>query len=102
VTLLLAVCLLVSLAIPAAPVPDARQSRAEAQISGPARSESLPILNDRQERPAISIAREMQVTLPVDILEAGPVVHGAVILPVRNDVRLSAYFVYTQTTSSRL
>ena len=95
-------CLLAMIAIPAAPAQDARQWKAETRISGPARTEPLPVLNDRQERPAVSIAREMHVTLPVDILEAGPIVHGVVILPVRNDVRLSAYFVYTQTTSSRL
>jgi hypothetical protein len=101
-TLAVAVSLVVSFAVPPSPAPEAGQWQGEARISAPSRTEALPVLNERQERPATSAAREIHVTLPAGVLEDGPVVHGVVILPVRNDARLSSHFVYTQTTSSRL
>jgi hypothetical protein len=100
-SLVVALSLVASAAIPAWPAPGAAP-HSETRISQAGRTETLPVLNERQERPAVSTAKVVQLTLPTGVLEYGPVIYGSVILPVRNDVTLSSYFVYSQTTSSRL
>ncbi len=94
--------LAVSVIIPRMAPPDTRLWQAESRIAGGGQWVSLPALNDRPERPGEKQSQRVQITLPVFVLEQGPDVFGTIVLPVRDDVRLTSHLVYTQTTTSRL
>jgi len=87
----------------AAPLNDAAgRALEQSSISTSRGGAPHPVLHERQERQASPASREYHLAVPPAVLERSPVGYAAVVLVVRDEPPLDSYFVYTQTTSSRL
>lgn len=101
VSLLTALSLAVSAVLPGPVPPDVTAWHEDAAFTAAGHSVALPVATEREQRFGEKYARSIQLTLPVFVLEHGPVVYGIVILPGQDEASLASFFVYTQTTSSR-